>query len=150
MKKIDLKDRNFTMKIIAAFFAFIMWTYVMSEVNPRIVKEIPNVQVTILNEESLGQNSLSLMGLDDNSITVEVEGRRNDIIGITQKDIIARVDLKGYREGVNKVPIKISEVLNGEIVDYYPKEIAVDIDRIVERQMPISVQLIGNPVLTEK
>lgn len=146
MKKIDLTDRNFTMKIIAAFFAFIMWMYVMSEVNPKIVKDIPNVKVTILNEESLKRNNLVLMDLEDNTVTVEVEGRRNDVIGISQSDIIAEIDLKGYREGVNKVPVNIKGVLNGEVIDYYPKYLEVSIDRLIEKQMPISVQLIGNPV----
>lgn len=146
MKKIDLKNKNFTMKIIAAFFAFIMWTYVMSEVNPRIVKQIPNVKVEILNEESLERNNLTLMDISDDTITVEVRGRRNDVINIKPSDITAKIDLKGYRAGINKVPIKISDLYNAEIVDSSPELLTVNIDKLIEKQMPISVELIGEPI----
>jgi len=146
MKKIDLKNKNFTMKIIAAFFAFIMWTYVMSEVNPRIVKPISNVKVEILNEESLEENNLTLMDISDDTITVEVRGRRNDVINIKPSDITATIDLKGYRSGINKVPIKIPDLYNAEIVDSSPELLTVNIDKLIEKQMPISVELIGDPV----
>ncbi|MBS4534130.1 hypothetical protein GOQ29_00700 [Clostridium sp. D2Q-14] len=145
MKKIDLTDRNFTMKIVAVFFAFIMWAYVMSEVNPEIVKTISNVDVEILNESSLERDNLMLMELGEKSITVEVKGRRNNILGIGRDDITARIDLRGYREGVNKVPIEITGTSNGEIVNYYPKTIEVNIDKLIEKQMPISVNLSGEP-----
>mgnify|MGYP006278938621 CR=1 FL=1 len=145
MKKINLKNKNLTMKIIAVFFAFILWTYVMSEENPILEKEIPNVEVNILNKDSLKQNDLVLMEPESATITAEIEGRRNDIFKLTQEDIVAQVDLKGYREGVNKVPVKIFNPVNGDIVDYYPKDIAFTIDRIIEKQKPINVKLIGNP-----
>ncbi|WP_130807782.1 CdaR family protein [Senegalia massiliensis] len=146
MKKIDLKNKNFTMKIVAAFFAFIMWTYVMSEVNPRIVKPISNVKVEILNEESLEENNLTLMDISDDTITVEVRGRRNDVINIKPSDITATIDLKGYRAGINKVPIKIPDLYNAEIVDSSPELLTVNIDKLIEKQMPISVELIGDPI----
>lgn len=146
MKKVDLKNKNFTMKIIAAFFAFIMWTYVMSEVNPSIVKQIPNVKVDILNEESLERNNLTLMDISDDTITVEVRGRRNDVINIKPSDITAKIDLKGYRDGINKIPVKISDLYNAEIVDSSPKLLTVNIDKLVEKQMPISVELVGEPI----
>ncbi|MGO1368964.1 CdaR family protein [Senegalia sp. (in: firmicutes)] len=143
MKKVDLKNKNFTMKIIAAFFAFIMWTYVMSEVNPSIVKQIPNVKVDILNEQSLEMNNLTLMDISDETITVEVRGRRNDVINIKPSDITAKIDLKGYRYGINKIPVKISDLYNAKIVDSSPELLTVNIDKLVEKQMAISVDLLG-------
>lgn len=146
MKKMNLKDRNFRMKIIAAFFAFILWAYVMSEVNPEIVRTISNVEVDILNEASLGQNNLIVMDSGEKTITVEVEGRRNNILGINKDDITARIDLRGYREGTNKIPVEIIGASNGEVIDYFPKTIEVNIDKLIEKQMPISIELSGDPV----
>ncbi|WP_034430013.1 CdaR family protein [Caldisalinibacter kiritimatiensis] len=137
------KPNNITIKIISIVFAVIMWTYVMSEMNPQIDKEIKNVKVDILNLESVEQSGLVLMDPKEATIDVKVTGRRNDLVNITNTDIIAQVDVRGYSEGVNKVPVEVKGPDELEIIDFTPKQILFKFDQIIQKQLPVTIKTIG-------
>lgn len=140
-----IKDKNFTMKVVAAFFAIILWTYVMTDINPIIDKEIPNVNVELLNVDKVRRSNLKLMSPESVSITVKISGRRNEIYNIDRDDIVAQADLTGYQEGVHKVPIEIANTINSDKVeDYYPKSVLFEFDKIIEKQLPVNVNISGN------
>ncbi len=140
------KVNNLTMKIISIFFAIILWSYVMSEVNPIITKEIPNVNVKLLGVEKLEQSNLVLMEPNDATIAVKISGRRNEIFNITEKDIIAQAEVSGYQEGVYKVPIEVIQPPNVEkIEDFTPKHIPFMFDMIIEKQIPVTLNIKGRP-----
>ncbi|WP_066499332.1 YbbR-like domain-containing protein [Abyssisolibacter fermentans] len=138
------KKGNVPIKILAAIFAIILWVYVMNEVNPKIIKEIPNIKVNYLGEETLKQANIVLMEPKEATVTVKISGRRDQILNIGEKDIYAEVDLVGYREGENKIPIKVINPANvEEIVDFYPKEILFKLDEMVEKQLPVTIYTKG-------
>ncbi|MTI68495.1 MAG: hypothetical protein FH753_18095 [Firmicutes bacterium] len=140
-----INNKNLTMKIVALFFAIILWSYVMSEVNPKVTKVISNVDVKLLNEESLNTTNLQLMDAEDLEVTVKIEGRRNEIYDINNKDIKAKADIRGYQEGEHKVPVKIeASFKDDKIVDYYPKEVLMKFESIIEKQYPVTIKTKGN------
>ncbi|MFZ5967501.1 MAG: YbbR-like domain-containing protein [Bacillota bacterium] len=138
-----LFNRNLTAKIVSVVFALVMWLYVMGEVNPQMITELTNVKVQLLNVEELRQSGLVLMGQEDYTVNVKIEGRRNDVFGINPDSIVVRADLRGFKAGVNSVDLEISSPANVTIKDISPKQIKVTLDEVVKRQKPVSVNIIG-------
>ncbi|QIB27058.1 CdaR family protein [Caloranaerobacter azorensis] len=138
------KNRNITIKIIAVFFAVILWTYVMSDVNPKITKEIENIKVELVNLDALQISGITLMEPKEVTVKVKLSGRRKELIDITADDIIAQADLSGYKEGSHRVDIEVrTHDSRIEIEDYYPKQVVFKFDKIVQKQKHVILRLTG-------
>lgn len=139
-----IKNRNITIKIVAAFFAVILWTYVMSDVNPKITKEIENIKVELINLDTLELSGITLMEPKEVTVKVKLSGRRKELIDITANDIIAQADLSGYKEGSHRVDIEVrTHDSRIEVEDYYPKQVVFKFDKIVQKQKPIVLKFTG-------
>ncbi|KPU27248.1 hypothetical protein TR13x_05700 [Caloranaerobacter sp. TR13] len=139
-----IKNRNITIKIIAVFFAVILWTYVMSDVNPKITKEIENIKVELVNLDTLELSGITLMEPKEITVKVKLSGRRKELIDVTADDIVAQADLSGYKEGSHRVDIEVrTHDSRIEIEDYYPKQAVFKFDKIVQKQKPIILRLTG-------
>ncbi|MDR5659822.1 CdaR family protein [Serpentinicella sp. ANB-PHB4] len=135
---------NLTPKIIAIIFASLLWLYVMSEINPRITRDISNVPVQLINADELREQDLVVVGEEEHTIRVRLSGRRDEVQRLTRDQIFARVDLRGASAGVNNIPVDV--VAEGQVdVDYTPKFIAIEIEEIVRRQKTVDVVIEGSP-----
>lgn len=130
------------LKIISVIVAIVLWMYVMSEQNPHVTYVIRDVPVKLIN---LDRDRLALEDESEFFVNVKINGRRSIVTEVKQKDIKAEVDLRGRMEGENLVPIKVSVPQNIEMIDFYPKEILISLDAIVEEQMSVSVNIKGEP-----
>lgn len=137
------KEKNeLTLKIFALIIAIILWSYVMSEVDPRR-SEYYNVNVNFLNEASLERQGLVVLDPENANVRVQISGRRSEVIKVKESDIIAQVDLSGYSEGKVKVPVYVQAPGSVAIEDYSPKEILITFDRIITREIPVTVETTG-------
>ena len=143
MEKSRFFNRNITPKVVSIVFALVMWLYVMGEVNPESIEEWKNIRVQLLNVEEVRQSGLTIIGQTDFTVNVKVKGKRNDLFQVSSKDMIIRADLRGYKKGVNSVPLEYSAPANISIEDISPKVIIVTFDEIVKRQKPVMVQTVG-------
>ncbi len=137
------KENDLTIKIFALIIAIILWSYVMSEENPFIKKEIRDVEIALSNIDSLERQKLVIMEPKDPKITVMLYGRRNDLERIEADDILASVDLSGYGEGAVKVPVYIEVPDKAKVVDYYPKEILFKFEKLITKDMVVNVETVG-------
>lgn len=137
-------SRNTTPKIISIIFALVMWLYVMGEVNPEMVKEFTGVKVQLLNVETLRQSGLTVIGQEDFTVNVKINGRRNDVYTIRPQDITISADLRGFEKGINSVPLKVNAPASIKY-DIYPNELKVSLDEIVKRQKPVEIITTGVP-----
>ncbi len=137
------KENNLTIKIFALIIAIILWSYVMSEENPPITSDYRNIEVNLTNVASLERQNLVVMEPKDAKITVKVLGKRNDISNISEKDIIATVDLSGYTEGNVKVPVNVEVPNEVKIVDYSPKDILFKFEKLVRKEKTVTIQTEG-------
>ncbi|QQY79345.1 YbbR domain-containing protein [Keratinibaculum paraultunense] len=137
------KENDLTIKIFALIIAIILWSYVMSEENPFMEKEIRNIEVTLSNIDSVERQKLVIMEPKDPKITVRLYGRRNDLDRIVADDILASVDLSGYGEGAVKVPVYIEVPDEVKVVDYYPKEILFKFEKLITKDMVVNVETVG-------
>ncbi|KNF08581.1 YbbR family protein [Gottschalkia purinilytica] len=137
------KDSNLTIKVLSIFIAIVLWSYVISEVNPRVTKELNNIKVDIINEHTLKNSGLVLIEPRDVRVSVKVKGRRNDINNLDPNDIIAKADLLGYSEGVSKVYIDVKVPLKLDIEDVRPRQVSFKIDSIVSKEKRVSIKTTG-------
>jgi len=137
------KKNEWTLKIFALAIAIVLWSYVMSEVNPMWTEEFRNVKVNFLNEASLERQGIVILEPENVEIKVTISGRRSDVIKISADDIIAQVDLSGYGTGEVKVPVYVQVPVGVTLKDYSPKEILFKFDRIVSKEVPVTVETTG-------
>lgn len=143
MKK---RKNDLTAKILTLVIAVFLWSYVMSDTNPQITKEIRNISVTYLNTAALDRQGLVIMEPEDVKINVRLSGNKMDLDNIDGSNIFAQVDLSGYSEGQVRVPITVglldqSSAIRVESSD--PKEVLFTFDRIITKDMEPIVDLTG-------
>lgn len=139
----ERKD-NITVKIFALVIAIVLWSYVASEVNPEITSEIRNIDVTFTNVDALESSGVVALEPEEATINVKLSGRRSDMVKITEDDIVAKVDLKGYGEGSRKVPVDVEVNSNKvKLVDYDPKVITFEFDKIARKEETVNIKTEG-------
>lgn len=144
MKK--LSNRNLAPKILSILFAFVMWIYVMSEINPRITEQMTGVPVNLVNVQEIKQQGLVIMGQKDFQIDVQVSGRRDEVLSLIKdkNNIVAKADLAGFRAGPNNVPVEVA--VNGNVeVDYNPKLIKIELEEVIKKEKQVSIEIAGKP-----
>lgn len=137
------KRNNITIKIVSVLIAVIMWSYVMSEVNPIRTQEFPGIKVNYLNQNSLSESGLQIMEPIEATISVKLTGRISDIKSINPNDIIAQVDLWGYSEGLNRVPVEVKVPENVSLESTNPKYIQFKMDSIITKEHKVFLRTTG-------
>jgi len=130
--------------VICLFAALISWFYVVTEMNPETTKDVADVEIEVRNETALNDSGLVVANIDKGSIEVRVRGLRNEVINIENTDINAFVDVVGYNEGINKVPVEINVPENLEIVDYNPKQLLCEFEAVINKSIDLEIDINGN------
>ncbi len=138
-------SRNTAPKIISILFALVLWLYVMGEVNPETDTILNDLNVELLNIEELTDAGLVIIGQEDFTVSAKVVGRRNETYQITRDDIRVTADLRGFQQGINSIPLEISQPVNVTRVEISPQQIKVRLDKIVKNQKNIEISTEGNP-----
>lgn len=115
-----------------------MWLYVMSEQNPVIERDF----VVKLQQRNVAENMVVLNAPDN--IKVKVSGQRSLLGGVTEKEVIAYIDCDGRDVGQQYLPVH-AQFPEGQVVEVYPNNIYVYLDKISERTMPVETVVIGLP-----
>lgn len=141
MKKVK---SDTTLKIFAFVISIVLWSYVMSEVNPDVKREY-NISVEFMNKEVLEKNGLVIMSPKEQNINVTVKGEKFDMGNFSFEDIKASVDLSGYGEGKVKVPINagLKQLSNIKIQDFEPREILFTFDKIITKEKIVTITTSG-------
>ena len=137
-------SKNLAAKSISILFALLLWIYVMSVINPRITREELNIPVRLVNENIIRQSGLVISGEPNQTIRVRLTGNRDRVHRIDRDNIDASIDLRGYEEGTNSIPIEVN-VPGGVEVEFSPRYATVDLERIVEKQIDVELAIEGSP-----
>lgn len=135
------KTFNIIFSIIVALF---LWAYVLGEVNPTTQQTIPNVQVQLLNIQSLTARELAISGDGEYLVDVVVEGKRADIMNITAEDIVAEADLYGWSKGENFIPVNVTVPETLKVLETKAGKIPVTIEELVALSKPVKVLYTGS------
>lgn len=120
--------------------ALIIWVYVSSEQNPVTEKEI-NVA---LENTGLAQNYLITAGLPE-SIRVKVHGNQTQLSNLSSSDFQALVNIPEGETGTITLPVEIAAPPGLRVVQVYPSEVDLTVDSLVEKMVPVVVNLLGDP-----
>ncbi|MCD7905093.1 MAG: hypothetical protein LUG24_05875 [Clostridiales bacterium] len=150
---------NISIKIFSFVFAFVMWFLVLSTLNPSETKTY-SVSLTVNGMEDLEANDLVCMNLDSiigQSVKIKIEAARPDLTTLdSNKDkLTASVDLGRFSDYYNEdltedfiVSVIPNLSLFGstyEIVGYSPTAISLELDRLVEFDVPTRVIVQNEP-----
>lgn len=143
----DKGKSNLTPKILSVIIAIILWSYVMGKENPEWPREYRNVSVEFINTDALDRQNLVIMDPQDVKINVSVTGRKSDMGDFTAaNNIVAKLDLSGYSEGQNRVPVLVSlkdSASTVRITDWQPSDVLVSIDKLVPKEISVNIRTEG-------
>lgn len=135
---------DITLRVFALVIAIVLWSYVMSEVNPEETRDY-KINVTFDNQRTLDREALRVMDPNEVTVSVKVTGTRRDMANFSSQSIKANVDLNGYGEGQRKVPInvRLDQASNIKITSYEPKEVLFTFDKLIEEEKTVIIKHTG-------
>lgn len=131
---------NAQLKIVSLGLATTVWFFVRGVTSDsRVIEGVPL-------EFKLKPGSTILQG-SDLTLKVTVRGTREDVRPITRQDLSASIDLTGD-DRTGEVAIKLAPRLirqprRVQVVEIEPAEVTVNIDQLVERELPVQPQFTG-------
>ncbi len=140
---------NPVMKIMALLFAIILWSYVLSVINPDRTKFVPEVNATYYGNAELNDRHLVVTNsLSDvlDKVTVKVQVKQSDIKLLSNNSIDAYVDvsdINGPGDYVRKVEAKLTG-LSGLVIETNPAKIKVHVDWYNSKPVPVTLNVIGS------
>lgn len=136
-------NRDIAPKIVSILSALVLWIYVMGTLNPTEYRNFSNIPVKLINVEELKEQNLAIKGDTDFKVRVKLTGRRNEVSEAAEQFQV-RADLRGYRAGINNIPLEIT-VPNNVETDITPRFIRVELERIINEQKGVKVLMSGTP-----
>lgn len=153
MKKIlntiwNMIHRGFLLKLLAVVLAFIIWCYVVAGTNPIRGKDVADVALSFTNTAELTAKNLTIdseLSEVPDTVTVKVEASVESHKHINANSIRATVNLAEVNS-IGDVTLNISatSTQSGVVVkNISPSRVTLRIDELVERQIPVTAQLVG-------
>lgn len=142
--------KNFSLKIISAVFAVILWTVIVNIYDPNTGYTFSNVTVQLINTESLTDKGYVYEVLDGGKISVYVNGPKSVVTDLKASDIVATADLSKISAFADYVDIDVKVVKDGKVltdVDASPKTTAVklNIENRVTQSFNVDLDITGTP-----
>jgi len=141
-------------KILSFLLALVvsigLWVYAVTVVNPDDSVFIRDVRVRIIGTSSLASDNLMLTGGEDQTVNVEISGRRSDLKELNSSSLEALADVSNIdRPGTYEVSwtlVPPSTVASGDIsiVSTNSNKITVKVSEYNERpEIPVEVEYAG-------
>ncbi len=129
--------------VICALASVCIWFYVMSVDSPIYEETFSSVPVELKMGSGEGSNSdYSAISGTGNVIEVTLKGRKTILNALKAEEIEAYVDVSNVgAAGRSSYSVVLEPPSGTVIVDYYPKEVSVYMDRRTSKQIPVHVEL---------
>lgn len=131
---------NVATLLLSFILAAGIWVVAVREADPVDQRRLDDIPVQVIARPP----DSSVSGIPDTA-EVQVEGPTSIVSTLTIADFTAEVDLSGVSPGVTEVPVNIrhgEELV--EIVWQSEERIAVEVEPIVSRDVPVRVEVRGN------
>lgn len=106
--------RNFSLKILSALCAIVLWTIIVNIYDPTMGVTISTVPVQLINTESLTDKGYTYEITDGSKISVYVSGPKSVITDIKAADIVATADLSRITAFADYADIDVKVVKDGK------------------------------------
>ena len=142
--------KNFSLKILSAVGALVLWTVIVNIYDPTTSVTISNVAVELQNTESLTDNDYTYEVVDGSRINVYIRGPKSIITELKSSDIVATADLSKITAFADSVDINVKVVKDGRElnnVEVIPRTTAVrlQIENRLTKEFTVKYDTDGNP-----
>ena len=149
---LNVVKSNLVLKIMAVLFAVILWSYVLSIINPDRTRVVNDVPVSYKGMSELKNNGLVISQSLSDPLTptsVKIVVKQSDIkllSKLNSRSLNAYVDLSeisvpgDYPLDVDAVPVGI----NGQVIETNPHTVKVHVDWYKTKLVPVTVNVIGS------
>ena len=104
---------NFSLKILSILCAIVLWAVIVNIYDPTTSVTISNVNVELINTESLTDKDYTYEVIDGSKISVYLSGPKSIITDIKSSDIVATADLSQITAFADYVDIDVKVVKDG-------------------------------------
>ena len=142
------KAQRHTLKIISIFFAVSLWFYVLNSEPVEVEKKI---QIEFLLPKGYAVSSNT-----ERQIQLKLKGSKAFIGNVFSNKEKLVIDLVPYFKKFGKnfkvqyLPSQISVPFGVDILEMQPQEAKVEIDRLVQMELPVRIHYIGNMAYDRK
>lgn len=140
---------NFSLKILSILCAIVLWAVIVNIYDPTTSVTISNVNVELINTESLTDKDYTYEVIDGSKISVYLSGPKSIITDIKSSDIVATVDLSKITAFADYVDIEVKVIKDGrEInnIEVTPRTTAVrlSIENRLTEEFTVTPEITGN------
>ena len=134
---------NWGIGLLALVLAASLWVYVTDRENPERTVRVPGtVPIEAVN---VPPDQAVFPPLDE-SVTVRVRAPENALEGLAPEDFRATVDLSDIRSQQATVTVLVEpDDPRLEVVDIEPSQVAVHLEDVTSRSVPVETNLVGAP-----
>lgn len=141
-----LKSKT-AVKMFSIFLGILLWFTVLNTTNPTSTKII-TIPITLTDINAFYDRGFGIKNADyERDVTLVIEGRKNDLSMLTEKDFSASVDMNSITtEGTHTLKVNIDAPEDS----YYfiratnPQRIRLDVEMTVEKVFSVEIVLEGN------
>lgn len=154
MSNVDkwLRNKN-VVRVFSVLLGILLWVAVQNDMQGSV--DLTNASST--KERTISNVSIRFVGLDENAyslvtssnhhVTVKLSGKQNPVTKFNLADGNSRIvaDLTNVKVGKRKVFLEARGYPDDIDVDIQPNYIIVQIERLIEKEMPLSLTVMGQP-----
>ena len=128
---------------VSIIAAIILWTYVITEVNPPTNATIRDIPVSISGIERLEERGLAMSSVSDFTLDMAVIGSRNDVRKLKASDISINANVGNSSEGANEISVTYTVPQGISVDGIESSTITVNVEQLVTVSKPVEVVLEG-------
>ncbi len=137
--------KNASLMLLSLLLAFFFWAVATEAEDPTstmVFSPAIPVEIRGLQEE------MTAYGAESARVRVEIQAPKSVWDQLQVDDIHAYVDLTNGQTGTRMVPVQVSVGLEpSSVTNVTPKEIEITLERLAEKEIPVSVRVQGNPTM---
>lgn len=139
---------NIGLKILSVLIAILFWFIVYTNENPIETRQI-DINLTPLNESYLAAGNLRILNDYADTVAVTVRGRKSQVESVSAGDFLAYLDFEAVEdENTEYIEVSGLSYIGDENISYTLEgsgRVGITVDRIVAGEVPIKVELSGEP-----
>lgn len=134
----DLLRSNMKIKLVSLAFAFLMWIYVMAEVDPIITRDFSGVTPAISNAQDIKKQELIISPESSLDVKLVLRGRRSLLKDIDNGDVYVLGYVKSPHVGKNVVEIS-AQLPSGVTATIIPDKLVVDMEELSVQKKNVEI-----------
>ena len=135
--------------LLSVVLAFGLWLYVITVVSPGSEKTYYDIPVILQNEAILQREGLMITAIEDDSVTLQLEGNRTDLDQLNESNINIFANLSGVvSAGTHRINYDINfpgSIASNAVTTQskVPDMLTITVENRVTRQIPVEVVYVG-------